>query len=207
VARPGYSRIAVAALLTVAAWIGLPGLWRTVLGGLLLVLLVLLVNFYRDPERHPPETARPCVLAPADGRIVAVDDAGPRLCISIFLSAFDVHVNRAPVTGLVRELVHTRGRYLPAFMARSSSENERVRLVIESPEAGDVVCTQVAGLLARRIDNWIEVGHQLTQGDRFGMIHLGSRVDLEIRGDFVPAVSKGQHVRAGQSVLAKKAHD
>jgi phosphatidylserine decarboxylase len=203
-ARLGYSRIAAAVILTAAAWWLLPGMWRWIVGGLLLLLLGLLVQFYRDPHREPRgPVAAASVLSPADGRVVDVHRDPDHLFISIFLSPFDVHVNRAPVTGRVVELHSIPGRFLAAFSERASAENERVRLLIDSPEAGRVVCTQVAGLLARRIENWIQVGQEVTRGERYGMIHLGSRIDLELPGRFTALTAPGQRVRAGVSVLAE----
>jgi len=204
-ARQGYSRVVPLACLTGLAFLWLPGNWRWLVGGALAVLLVLLLNFYRDPDRTAPAGTGGALrlLAPADGRVVAVRHSQERLEVSIFLSAFDVHVNRSPAAGRVVSLAHTPGRYLPAFLANSSTENERVRLEIQSPDAGRVVCTQVAGLLARRIENWIEVGSTLAEGERYGMIHLGSRLDLEAPGEFKAVVAPGQRVKAGVSVLAE----
>lgn len=204
-ARLGYSRILPAVLLDGAAWLLLPSPWSMLAGSALLLVIILLVQFYRDPEREAPKGAPGrYLLSPADGRVVAVNRGPDSLRISIFLSAFDVHVNRAPISGRVLELAHSPGRFLPAFLERSSTENERVRMRIETPDSGQVVCTQVAGLLARRIENWIEVGQVLTQGERYGMIHLGSRVDLELPLEFGARVQEGDRVRGGESVLAER---
>jgi phosphatidylserine decarboxylase len=203
VAKPGYSRIAALVALNAVVWLFVPGTWRYVCGSAALVLLLLIINFYRDPERHVPHREGSFVVSPADGRIVLIDKAHGRLSISIFLSAFDVHVNRAPVSGRVVELSHTPGKYLPAFLATSSSENERVRLTLEDAAGRRVSCTQVAGLLARRIENWVAEGQNLAQGERYGMIHLGSRLDLELDGSYEPLVAKGQYVRGGLAVLAE----
>ena len=163
-AKPGYSRIAALVALNAVVWLFVPGTWRYVCGIAALVLLLLIINFYRDPERGVPHREGTFVVAPADGRVVLIDRAHGRLSISIFLSAFDVHVNRAPVAGRVVELSHTPGKYLPAFLATSSSENERVRLTLEDAAGRRVSCTQVAGLLARRIENWVAEGQNLAQG-------------------------------------------
>jgi phosphatidylserine decarboxylase len=202
-AKPGYSRIAVLVASNAIVWLFVPDVWRYVFGITALILLLLIVNFYRDPERQVPHREGVFVVSPADGRVVLVDKAGGRLLISIFLSAFDVHVNRAPVSGRVVELLHTPGKYLPAFLATSSTENERVCLTLEDPSGRKVVCTQVAGLLARRIENWVYKGQQMTQGERYGMIHLGSRLDLDLDGAYEPLVTKGQYVKGGMAVLAE----
>jgi phosphatidylserine decarboxylase len=205
VARQGYSRIVVLLLADVAAWLLLSGALRVLLGGALLILLLLVINFYRDPERQgPPSGGGAVLLSPADGRVVTVQPFADGLRISIFLSAFDVHVNRAPVSGRIVDMVHSPGRFLPAFLERSSTENERVTMRIDCSDGGRVVCTQVAGLLARRIENWVEPGQTVAQGQRYGMIHLGSRIDLEAPGHYRAVVKPGQHVRAGTSVLAER---
>jgi len=206
-AKPGYSRIAALVVLNVSVWLFVPGTWRYVFGIASLILLLLILNFYRDPERQVPPRVGDFVVSPADGRVVLVDRVDGRLLISIFLSAFDVHVNRAPVSGRVVELSHTPGKYLPAFLAASSSENERVRLTLEDQSGRTVTCTQVAGLLARRIENWVAKGQQLDQGERYGMIHLGSRLDLELAGSYEPLVAKGQYVKGGLAVLAEIPRD
>jgi phosphatidylserine decarboxylase len=177
-------------------WIGIPAT----------LLLILLVNFYRDPERQPPRRSGVFAVSPADGRIVRVHKSAQMLRISIFLSVLDVHVNRAPVAGRVAALRRSPGRFLPAFLGRASSSNERVTLVIDAHDGGAVSCTQVAGLLARRIDNWIETGQKLRMGERYGMIRLGSRVDLDLPVDFAPLVRPGEHVKAGETPLAERSH-
>lgn len=202
-ARPGWSRLGVLALAVLGSGFLLEGAWRLGVFGLCCVLLLFALQFYRDPTRRPPAgLAAGDVLSPADGRVVDVHRDATHLFISIFLSPIDVHVNRAPVTGRVLDLVHTPGKFLPAYEARASVENERVRLTIESPELGMVTCVQVAGLLARRIENWIQVGQALTRGERYGMIHFGSRVDLALPSELAARVRPGDRVKAGQSVLA-----
>lgn len=172
-------------------------------GGVVGVLFLFMLQFYRDPERRPADDLSPAdVLSPADGRVVDVHRNTGELCISIFLSPINVHVNRAPVTGRVLELVHTPGLFRPAYEGRASTENERVSLSIDSPGLGTVTCVQVAGLLARRIENWIEAGQTLTRGERYGMIHFGSRVDLVLPSGLTPRVRPGDRVKGGQSVLA-----
>jgi phosphatidylserine decarboxylase len=203
VARPGYLRCATLALLALLAWWALPGSLGVVVGGLFTLLFVLVLQFYRDPHRVPPEgLPEGAVVSPADGRVVDVRVAEGLLHISIFLSPIDVHVNRAPVSGRVLELVHTPGRFLPAFDARASVENERVRLTLDVPGLGRITCVQVAGLVARRIENWIDVGQTLSRGQRYGMIHFGSRVDLALPRGLSARVQRGDRVKAGVSVLA-----
>ena len=202
-ARPGYLRLAILALAAALAWWWLPGGVRFAVGGLLTLVFLLVLQFYRDPRRTPPAgLPAQAVLSPADGRVVDVSRTNDQLHISIFLSPIDVHVNRAPVSGRVVELVHTPGRFLPAYDARASVENERVRLSMDAPGLGRITCVQVAGLVARRIENWIEVGQTLSRGERYGMIHFGSRVDLTLPSGLSARVQRGDRVKAGVSVLA-----
>ena len=202
-ARPGYVPLAVGLLVTVLIWSLAPEAWRLYLGLSALVALGFLANFYRDPGRSVPSRSGVFAVSPADGRVVRVEEDSEGLHISVFLSVFDVHVNRAPVGGRVRLLRHHSGKYLPAFNSESSSANERVVLEIDSAAAGRVVCTQVAGLLARRIQNWIAEGDNLEIGQRYGMIHFGSRVDLTLPGRFRPLVRTGAHVKGGSTALAE----
>lgn len=205
VARPGRIPLVVLALLAVAAWLVLPGAWRWGTGGGLTLLFAFGLQFYRDPERQAPDGLEESdVLSPADGRVVDVRRDPEGLHISIFLSPIDVHVNRAPLAGRVVALEHLPGRFLAAYDPRASSENERVRVQLETP-AGTVTCVQVAGLLARRIENWIRVGQGLGRGERYGMIHFGSRLDLELPARLEPRIRTGDRVRAGQSVIAGRA--
>jgi phosphatidylserine decarboxylase len=157
----------------------------------------LVVAFFRDPDREPP--ADPAlVVAPADGRVTAVEGAR----ISIFLSVFDVHVNRAPVAGRVAALDYRPGRFGNAMRARSAAQNEQNRITLETP-SGAVLVTQIAGLLARRIVFWPRVGDRVERGQRIGMIKFGSRTDLVLPPGFEWLVRVGDHVRAGATPVAR----
>jgi phosphatidylserine decarboxylase len=156
----------------------------------------LVVAFFRDPDREPP--ADPAlVVAPADGRVTAVEGAR----ISIFLSVFDVHVNRAPVAGRVAALDYRPGRFGNAMRARSAAQNEQNRITLETP-SGAVLVTQIAGLLARRIVFWPRVGDRVERGQRIGMIKFGSRTDLVLPPGSEWLVRVGDHVRAGATPVA-----
>jgi len=203
VAKPGYAPVVVVALLAAICYWLLPADWNLWVGVVLLLLLALLVNFFRDPSRSLPNRQGVYAVAPADGRVVLVDQAGDGLQISIFLSVFDVHVNRMPVGGRVTRMQHTAGKFLAAYKKEASTDNERETIEIESASAGTVVCTQVAGLLARRIDNWIKQGDRLEQGARYGMIRFGSRVDMTLPGTFRPLVRVGAKVKAGSTPIAE----
>ncbi len=160
--------------------------------------------FYRDPDRFPPEG--PGVLvSPADGRVVEVGFwehpfTGPCLRVGIFMSPLDVHVNRVPCDGEVVFLDYVPGKKVMAFEPKASEVNERF-YVGQKTEYGPVLTVQIAGFLARRISTSIKCGDFLARGSRYGMIKLGSRVDLYFPEHFQPAVSKGQRVRAGESPI------
>lgn len=157
--------------------------------------------FFRDPNRVPPSDEA-LVLAPADGRISTVESGPAGARISIFLSLFDCHINRAPVTGCVRETSYTPGRYHPAWQQRASSQNERNHLVIESG-AEIYGVTQVAGVVARRIVCSKNPGDKVWRGERIGLIQFGSRTDLHLPAGIEPLVSVGDRVYGGLTVMAR----
>jgi phosphatidylserine decarboxylase len=177
-----------------------------------IIPLVLAVGFclwfFRDPERTAPADDG-LVISPADGRIVAVvSEREERFLntqatrVSIFMSPLDVHVNRSPVTGTVRQVQHTEGKFRAAFSDKSSLDNERNAVVLESG-GKRFLMVQIAGALARRIVCHVGPGDRLERGQRFGMIMFGSRVDVFLPPGVQPTVSKGERVRAGLSVLGR----
>lgn len=159
--------------------------------------------FFRDPERRPPNDSN-AVVATADGKIVVVGphpDGGTQ--IHTFLSVLDVHVNRAPVAGVVRESVHRPGKFELAWKDEAGSQNERQDLVIES--AHGIICSaQIAGILARRIICTPQVGDTLRQGDRIGMIRFGSRAEVIVPEGFEATVKVGDRVKGGETILARR---
>jgi phosphatidylserine decarboxylase len=177
-----------------------------------IVPLVLAVGFclwfFRDPERTAPADDG-LVISPADGRVVAVvSEREDRFLntlatrVSIFMSPLDVHVNRSPVAGTVRQVQHTAGKFRAAFSDKSSLDNERNAVVLESG-GKRFLMVQIAGALARRIVCHVGPGDRLERGQRFGMIMFGSRVDVFLPPGVQPTVSKGERVRAGLSVLGR----
>lgn len=176
-----------------------------ILAALSAAATVAVASFFRDPRRLVHVDPR-FILSPADGRIVAIVEASPghspgSRCVSIFLSVFNVHVNRAPVAGRVRRIVHSPGKFLPAFRPKASELNEQNLILIDTPR-GPMAVKQIAGMIARRIRCWTRAGEPVGQGDKIGFITFGSRVDL-----FVPAgaelrVRVGDRVRGGLSVIA-----
>ncbi len=168
------------------------------------VLTALVLNFFRDPERTIPSDPA-AIVSPADGRIVEIAEethAGrPVRRISIFMSPLDVHVNRSPAAGELREIVYQRGRFLVASGPRASVENEQNVFTIDT-QAGPIVVKQIAGLVARRIVFWRRTGEHLDRGQRVGLIKFGSRVDVLLNPAIELTVRTGDHVHAGSTVLA-----
>jgi len=152
--------------------------------------------FHRDPERSPPPSG---IVAPADGRVSVVREEGGRVRVAVFMNVTDVHVNRAPAPGTVESVTHTPGKHLPAF-SKESDRNERV----------DIVCAEyelslIAGAVARRIHPYVDGGERLERGEKVGHISFGSRADVLLSSAYDledVRVSKGQRVRAGETVIA-----
>ncbi len=184
--------------------------WWWGLEVLLVPLAVWLLVFFRNPERTGPRGDR-VVIAPADGRIVSVTEIdepaflrGRALRVSIFMSVFDVHVNRYPVSGTVAYRNYNAGKFLHAAADKASLDNEQSSIGLEGPH-GAVLVRQIAGLIARRIVTDARVGDRATQGARLGMIRFGSRVDvyLPVTAHPAPQVHVGDRVAAGATVLAE----
>ncbi|TGC10894.1 phosphatidylserine decarboxylase [Methanolobus halotolerans] len=157
---------------------------------------VFFLFFFRDPERNIKQCDN-VMLAPADGKIVDVRER--KICI--FMNFQNVHVNRAPMTGKVLSIIHKKGGYIPAF-CKDSERNERSHILIET-EHGLVEVIQIAGTVTRRIISYVREGDYMTQGERFGMIRFGSRVDVTIPENFEIACKKGNRVFAGITVIAR----
>jgi len=175
------------------------------LGGVLLVLGAFVLFFFRDPERTPPSDLE-LIVSPADGRVMEVVEEARGECpgrrISVFLSIFDVHVNRAPVAGRIAAMEYRKGQFHAAMRGRASEENEQ-NVIHVSNERGEVVFKQIAGWVARRILCWKAVGDSVTRGERVGMIRFGSRVDIWLPDRVEILVRPGQHVVGGSSILAR----
>lgn len=172
-------------------WYGLP----------LFLLAAFCLYFFRDPEREIPNG--PVAVSPADGKVVAVrpEDGGTR--ISIFLNVFDVHVNRSPITGTVRNVEYRKGKFLVASREEASVDNEMNTITVEG-DGSRVIFKQITGLIARRIVCWKKPGDAVQRGERVGLIKFGSRVDIWFGPEWSIDVREGQRVSAGSSVLARK---
>ena len=160
--------------------------------------------FFRDPERRIPDAAG-ALVSPADGKVTSVseilEDGVPRQRISIFLSVFDVHVNRSPMAGTIRKIAYQKGKFLNAMNPASAHENEQNIVTVEG-DGQTVVFKQIAGLLARRIVFHKTLGDHVERGERVGLIKFGSRVDVLMDRAVSVQVKVGDHVKGGSSVLA-----
>lgn len=174
-------------------------------GAVLLLLCAGVAFFFRDPERLPP--AEPgVVVSPADGRIMEITDEVVGGClgrrISIFLSIWDVHVNRSPMAGRLREVEYRTGRFYNAMRSRASIENEQNIIHLQT-ERGEMVFKQIAGAIARRVVCWKAPGDGVKLGERIGLIRFGSRMDVWLPQGAEVVARVGQHVSGGVSVLAR----
>jgi phosphatidylserine decarboxylase len=202
VAREGWPYLGAALVVSLvvtwlAGWWSLP-FWAAT---------AFILQFFRDPPRAVPEDPA-AVVSPADGRVVEVSRSvdpylkREALKVSVFMNVFDVHSNRAPLEGVVKERWYFGGAFVNAALDKASLENERNALWIQRADGRDVTCVQVAGLIARRILCYVEPGARLERGQRFGFIRFGSRVDLYLPPDAELKAAIGEKVYAAESVIA-----
>ncbi|MEE8349579.1 MAG: phosphatidylserine decarboxylase [Acidobacteriota bacterium] len=163
------------------------------------ILSAFVIYFFRNPERSIPDDPN-AVVSPADGKVIRVERQGGQCNLSIFLSIFDVHVNRAPIAGTIVRKDYQPGKFRLAFDERASVENEKVTMTIEGERS--LTFSLIAGLVARRIVVWKNEGAQVKKGDRIGLIRFGSRVDIVFPPECEIAVSEGERVYGGSTVLA-----
>jgi phosphatidylserine decarboxylase len=163
--------------------------------------------FFRDPERETPKDAY-AVIAPADGRVVAIKNVSEEnflnremICISVFLSITDCHINRFPVTGRVLATKYIPGRFHKAYLNLASRENERLATLVETEDKEQIVIVQIAGIIARRIVSYLTLGDLVQRGERFGMIKFGSRVDLYLPLGCEVTVAVEDKVRGGETII------
>ena len=184
-------------------WLRERSLFLLVVSILFVILTILVLNFFRDPERIAPTDAD-AIISPADGLIVQLAEeefeSRPVRRLSIFMSPLDVHVNRMPIAGTIKTINYKKGSFQVASKDTASIENEQNVFTVEGPQ-GVIVVKQIAGLLARRIVFWKRLGDSLARGERVGMIKFGSRVDVLVAPTVKWSVKVGDRVRAGSSIL------
>ncbi len=205
-APQGYSRIVglglASFLLNLLGW--------PKLGFVFLLVTLFVAYFFRDPERETPEGER-LLISPADGKVVTVEKncvdtrfgETPMARVGIFMSPLDVHVNRASLSGQVTAVRYHAGKFRPAFAEDATQVNEQNAVTIQDTAGRRVVLVQVAGMLARRIVCSLQGGERVQRGDRYGMIMLGSRVDVYCPPEVTIAVQVGQRVKAGETVIGE----
>ncbi|MEW4924914.1 phosphatidylserine decarboxylase family protein [Algibacter sp. 2305UL17-15] len=200
--------VIVACFLLVDSFIAIDWL-RTLILIALLVFLILILQFFRNPKRHTKQNDNH-VLSPVDGKVVVIEEVfekeyfkEKRLQVSVFMSPLNVHVTRYPISGKVLFSKYHPGKYLVAWHPKASEENERTTVVVENPKYGKVLYRQIAGALAKRIVNYAKTDDDATQGADSGFIKFGSRVDLFLPLDTKIKVELNQKVRGGESIIAE----
>ena len=204
----GWVYVAVSVILTIIIFPFFP-----IVGLFLLIISFCFFYFFRDPIRIIPNEN--VIVSPADGKIVFLGDSnlpeefgikGKFLKISIFLDIFNVHVNRIPISGIVKDVKYISGKFFSANVDKSSKENERNIIVIENEKKEKIIVTQIAGLIARRIVCDLKINQKVLKGDRFGIIKFGSRVDLYLPINYNIMVNIGQTVIGGETILSNPNH-
>lgn len=187
-----------------------------VLGWLMIGVTIWVAAFFRDPIRSVPQ-GRGLIVAPADGLITMIREVvpprelagegglppGPCTRVSIFMSVFDVHINRAPIAGTIARVVYISGKFVNASLDKASEENERQHILVDGADGTRIGFTQIAGLVARRIVPFVKPGDIVATGQRVGLIRFGSRVDVYLPAGAAPQVALGQRSIAGETVLAR----
>lgn len=208
----GRKFLLIAGIVTLCFWL----LGWSIPGWLMLGVTAWVGAFFRDPVRVTP-TGADVVIAPADGLITQIAEVAPppeiagpdglsdplMLRVSIFMSVFDVHINRTPIAGTLRKLVYIPGEFVNADLDKASEENERQHFVVERGDGVRIGFTQIAGLVARRILPFVSMGTELATGQRVGLIRFGSRVDVYLPAGTTPQVLLGQRTLAGETVIAR----
>ena len=212
-AKEGYSTIAAVVIFSILlilllqvapVWIGY------IIYPIIAAICLLVVYFFRDPDRSPPANRDSLVISPADGRIVQIQTIeepdylqGKATQISIFLSPLDVHVNRIPVSGYLEYVKYYPGQYLMAWEDQASELNEQAHFGVKHTSGMKMLFKQITGFLARRIVYYIEEGDEIKAGDRFGIMKFGSRMDMVLPGQVEIFVKKGDRTVAGESIIGE----
>lgn len=204
IVKEGFIYIGILAVITCAAFLFTDFHWAIIPG----VLLVFVTFFFRNPERSIPAD-NTLVLSPADGKVMNIEEtfedgflgeAGYK--VTIFLSVFDVHVNRSPIYGEIKYQQYTCGRFRPAYKKAVGCENERHTIGLENNHM-KILVTQIAGILARRIVSWVNLGSTLERGERYGMIKFGSCTEVIVPKSVDILVKKGDRVKGGETIIGR----
>tara|TARA_B100000212_G_scaffold40541_1_gene26234 strand:- start:942 stop:1592 length:651 start_codon:yes stop_codon:yes gene_type:complete len=185
------------------------GLIKLILQSVSILILLLILQFFRNPVRNTIINEKH-IISPVDGKVVNIEKVyekeyfkDERLQVSIFMSPFNVHVTRYPISGKVKFSKYHPGEYLVAWHPKSSEKNERTTIVLENKVVGKILYRQIAGALARRIVNYAKVGENVTQGKDAGFIKFGSRVDLFLPVDSILNIEINQHVKGGEDIISE----
>jgi len=212
--KTGFSTILIA-LIILTLLLGLcsfylPASVTTILSIVALAVFIFILSFFRNPTRNIPLLDDALLYAPADGKVVVIEKIieneyfnDERLQVSIFMSPLNVHVNRSPYASTIKKVTYYKGKYLPAWNPKSSTENERCYTIFEGKSGTIIMLKQIAGALARRIVTSVKVGDQLAQGQEYGFIKFGSRVDLILPINTEIMVELNQVVKGNLDVIAK----
>ena len=187
------------------------------LGWLLVLVTIWVATFFRDPIRTTPTDPK-LIIAPADGLVTMIThvSAPPELApeltgeftrVSIFMSVFDVHINRSPIAGTIRKIAYIPGKFLNADLDKASEDNERQHFLVEREDGVKIAFTQIAGLVARRILSFVAEGDRVTGGERIGLIRFGSRVDVFLPAGTGSQILLGQRAIAGETILGEIGFD
>ncbi len=212
----GYKFALIAGVITLLLFIFV----AEALGWIGVIITIWILAFFRDPIRTTPKDPR-MIVAPADGLITMIVTvpppreligegalgAEPLVRVSIFMSVFDVHINRSPIAGSISRVVYVSGKFLSADLDKASEENERQHILVEDKDGLKIGFTQIAGMVARRIVPFVKPGDIIAAGQRVGLIRFGSRVDVYLPAGTAPSVLLGQRTIAGETVLAMVGHD
>ena len=192
----------------VSSFTSWPTPWPQLILALSIILFLLILQFFRNPKISTNLDDN-SVYAPADGKVVVIEKTQeleyfdePRLQVSIFMSPLNVHVNRNPVSGVIKMFKYHAGKYLVAWHPKSSTDNERTTMVVETASGIDILVRQIAGAVARRIKYYVNEGDSVTQGEEFGFIRFGSRVDLFLPLESKILVKVGQKTTGGKTIIA-----
>lgn len=204
--KEGFKFVGIFAVITLVLF-----MISDVLGWIGVILTIWCYYFFRDPKRSVP-TRDGLIVSPADGIVSLIEKAvppeelgvgtEPLLRVSVFMSVFNCHINRAPIGGTIKAMAYRPGKFLNASLDKASADNERNSLCIEMPDGSQIVVVQIAGLVARRILGFVEKGQSLRTGERFGLIRFGSRLDVYLPDGVNPLVALGQTMIGGETILA-----